>query len=267
MTESRLTQRLVGAIVLVALMVIFVPLLFEKEEPTPTIELPPVPPVPTQEIPLPPPVIIPLDRPQASLPPPPELTEEMPGTASPAAGTPSGNEASLDEPTPAGAGEPPAEGEPSEPGLAAAERESLPAEPEAPVSPEGPAQTRPRAAAPRSAPSARPRPDETLASARPRAAAAPPAVGSPPVSSDVKREQPSGWVVQVATFKNSESAMELRDRLQRKGHKVFIEVLQHQGENLYRVRVGPESKRGEADQIRQTLAKEFSLEPLVMSYP
>ena len=48
MTESRLTQRLVGAIVLVALMVIFVPLLFEKEDPTPTIELPPVPPSPPQ---------------------------------------------------------------------------------------------------------------------------------------------------------------------------------------------------------------------------
>jgi DedD protein len=266
MTESRLTQRLVGAIVLVALMVIFVPLLFEKEEPTPTIELPAVPPVPTQEIPLPPPVIIPLDRPQASLPPPPELTDETPGTTSPDAGTPSGDEASLDQPTPVGAGEPPAEDEPSEPGLAAAEQESLPAEPEAPASSAAPPQAPPRAATPRPAPSAQARSNDTLALARPREAGASAPVPTPTLS-DVKRKEPSGWVVQVATFKNSESAMELRDRLQRMGHKVFIEVIQQQGESLYRVRVGPENERGEADQIRQALAKEFSLDPLVMSYP
>lgn len=75
------------------------------------------------------------------------------------------------------------------------------------------------------------------------------------------------WVVQVASFHEQENAVRLRDRLQKKGYTTFVEQLSADPGSMFRVRVGPELKRSDAQSIRDHIAAEMKLDGLVTRYP
>ncbi len=75
------------------------------------------------------------------------------------------------------------------------------------------------------------------------------------------------WVVQVASFHEQENAVRLRDRLQKMGYTTFVEQLSANPGSMFRVRVGPELKRSDAQSIRDRIAAEMKLDGLVTRYP
>ena len=75
------------------------------------------------------------------------------------------------------------------------------------------------------------------------------------------------WVVQVASFHEEGNAVRLRDRLRKMGYTTFVEQLSSNPGSMFRVRVGPELKRSDAQSIRDRVAAELKLDGLVTRYP
>jgi DedD protein len=76
-----------------------------------------------------------------------------------------------------------------------------------------------------------------------------------------------GWVVQLGSFSNQKNADELREKLQKMAYHVFVERITQDGQTVYRVRIGPQRQRSEADTIRDRLARELQLNAMVMHFP
>lgn len=77
----------------------------------------------------------------------------------------------------------------------------------------------------------------------------------------------SGWIVQLGSFAVEKNALQLRDKLRKNGHASFVETYQHESKTRYRVRVGPEQTRELADQLKTRLKQETQLNGLVMAFP
>lgn len=104
---------------------------------------------------------------------------------------------------------------------------------------------------------------------------APPAEKEPPEdesASVVSESEPQtdessvGWVVQVGSFSNSQNALMLRDKLRNSGFTAFVEKLKTDGKLIYRVRIGPELKRGDAEAQLDRLQREMQMKGLVMGH-
>jgi DedD protein len=93
-----------------------------------------------------------------------------------------------------------------------------------------------------------------------------PSPGAPGTAAATKpaASAPIGWVVQVGSFGQSANAMALRDRLRKSGFNAFVEKFQDRGKSSYRVRVGPELKRENAEKQRERLDKQFQLKGIIM---
>ncbi|MCF7985880.1 MAG: SPOR domain-containing protein [Thiohalocapsa sp.] len=76
----------------------------------------------------------------------------------------------------------------------------------------------------------------------------------------------SAWVVQVASLGSAESAEQLQDDLRVKGYPAFVEQAVVNGRRYYRVRVGPEVDRSLADRMAAKLEGETGSKPLVQTY-
>ena len=76
-----------------------------------------------------------------------------------------------------------------------------------------------------------------------------------------------GWVVQLGSFSNQKNADELREKLQKMAYHVFVEQISQGGQTVYRVRIGPQRQRSDADTIRDRLARELQLKAMVMHFP
>lgn len=75
----------------------------------------------------------------------------------------------------------------------------------------------------------------------------------------------SGWVVQVGSFSSQSNAMALRDKLRGNGFNTFVERVD--GENtVYRVRVGPEIKKAQAQTVKEHLKEKMALDGLVIRH-
>lgn len=103
----------------------------------------------------------------------------------------------------------------------------------------------------------------------PAAALAPAITATPPTATPVAAavSPPGGWMVQLASFSNAANAEELRQRLQAKGYRVSTEALKQDGQAIYRVRIGPETERAEADALRARVERDFKLKGLVLHVP
>lgn len=66
----------------------------------------------------------------------------------------------------------------------------------------------------------------------------------------------SGWAVQVAAFEEKGKALDLQKKLIAGDFPAFTEKFEKKGKVLYRVRVGPELKRENADQLRAKIEKD-----------
>ena len=65
-----------------------------------------------------------------------------------------------------------------------------------------------------------------------------------------------GWIVQLGSFASRDNAAHLVNDLRRKGYTAFVAEYHGSGRVLYRVRVGPEQDRARIDTIAQRLVRE-----------
>jgi len=75
------------------------------------------------------------------------------------------------------------------------------------------------------------------------------------------------WVVQLASLSRESNAVALRDRLRRAGFKAFVERVRVNGKPVFRVRVGPELDRDRAEALRRRLQQTQNLRGIVLVYP
>lgn len=121
-----------------------------------------------------------------------------------------------------------------------------------------------RPAAPASGAIVMPKRAETPAPATP-SLSRPSDPAAPPTA--VKSGDAEGWVVQLGSFSNKKNADELVGRLQQKAYQVFVEKIAQDGQTVYRVRIGPQSQRADAEAIRDKLARELQLKAMVLHFP
>ena len=77
----------------------------------------------------------------------------------------------------------------------------------------------------------------------------------------------SAWVVQLGAFDSQEKADQLKQRLKQAGFRAFMEPVTGNTQAAYRVRVGPELLRSEADKLRRDIKAAMKLDGIVLDYP
>ncbi len=230
-------RQLVGAAVLVALAVIFLPMLLSSPEETQEVNVP---------------VEVPPREGEASAP---EETAGQPPAEGEAPSEPLSEQAPelLDEPTPQ-----PGEDEPRrEPSDGASE-------PAADEPAEGQAADQPAADEPAEEPAAD-EPAEEPAADEPAADEAA-ATGR----GDGGQQAPSAdadgdYAVQVGSFRKQGNAQSLRDRLEGVGLPVYVATGEVGGTTRYRVRLGPTASYSEAQALLERAAEEVDLEGFVLA--
>ncbi|MBI5040352.1 MAG: SPOR domain-containing protein [Gammaproteobacteria bacterium] len=250
--DNVVKQRVIGAVVLVALAVIFVPMLLDKSE----TDLGPVggnlPDQPEQIV---------HDRIEPlTLPEPPPETEPA--------------QVVLDQPTPENAvaaaatalatgapqlGTPPA---PNAPNVGVSEDTVTAPQPAVPV-PAVPAATpAPVTATPPAAPTpAAP----VVTQPAPAPAVTAPAPVAKPAPAPAKAL--SGWVVQLVATATKSKALALQEQLRALGYTAFVEEIKTAQGVLFRVRVGPELERANAENVRNRLEQQVHIKGIVTRYP
>ncbi len=95
----------------------------------------------------------------------------------------------------------------------------------------------------------------------------PAAIASQSASSTTAADsEPGSWVVQVGSFSLSTNALTLRDKLRAKGFTAFVEKLNSGGDTIYRVRIGPELKKENANKQLQRLQRLMGMKGIVMGH-
>jgi len=229
--DDALKRRLTGAVVLVSLAVIFVPMLVEEE---PVLS----PSIRESNIPVrPPPVLI---DPESRRPPPPAPRDAGTADAAPDAA------ADLSLPAPEKAADT----------SVVAEVPPAPPSPAPEAAPPEPVQKR----VTETPPPAEPAPAVT-------APEPPKAPEKPAAAVEKASKPPSGWVVQVGTFADKGNAERTLERLRTGGYDSFIEEIRVSGKVMHRVRVGPEIQRDRAEAQRAEILTKFKLKGQVLKYP
>ncbi len=77
----------------------------------------------------------------------------------------------------------------------------------------------------------------------------------------------SGWAVQLGSFSVQKNAIKLRDSLRKKGYASFVEDSTKNGKTSYRVRVGPELTRELAGELKKKLKAETKIDGFVVAFP
>lgn len=75
------------------------------------------------------------------------------------------------------------------------------------------------------------------------------------------------WIVQLGSFSSEKNAQELNSKLRGKGFTAFVEPLKQKSRMIYRVRVGPELLRSDAEKVRDKIKQTMQMDGLVVSYP
>ncbi len=77
----------------------------------------------------------------------------------------------------------------------------------------------------------------------------------------------TAWVVQLGSFSSKVNADKLNLKLRKSGFPAFVEPLKQENETVYRVRVGPELLRADADVLLKKIKIKMKLVGIVLSYP
>lgn len=279
--DPSLKQRLIGATVVVSLIVIFVPMLFDEapEEATRRIETIPALPEAIEERPISLPRAEAERAMEAASPPPSEVAPKPEVKPKP-----NGFKIiPLDEPVPRRPQPEVAKpaGEPIMPPELPAESASVGAAGEpAAVAEAPPAETRPVAE-----PVAKPKrmaPAERVPAKSKPAAAAPERVKSRPAESAAidgnksatgkaasPRKAPKGppatWIVQTGSFTGESNAKMLVERLRKADLPAYVETSKGDSGTLFRVQVGPELNRGRAEQIQKQIERSFGIKGMIVT--
>jgi len=77
----------------------------------------------------------------------------------------------------------------------------------------------------------------------------------------------TAWVIQLGSFSSEKNANNLNDELHKAGFSSFVEPLKQGTKVIYRVRVGPELLRSDAQALKDRLRKDMKLDGMILSYP
>ncbi len=77
----------------------------------------------------------------------------------------------------------------------------------------------------------------------------------------------TAWVVQLGSFSSKVNADKLNLKLRKSGFPAFVEPLKQKNKTVYRVRVGPELLRADADTLLKKIKTKMKLDGIVLSYP
>lgn len=90
---------------------------------------------------------------------------------------------------------------------------------------------------------------------------------SPTEKNQSKQVGLTAWVVQLGSFNTRENAELLNEKLRKSGYPAFVEPLKQDNGIIYRVRVGPELLRSDADALLARLKTSMKLDGIVLRYP
>ncbi|WP_199171411.1 MULTISPECIES: SPOR domain-containing protein, partial [Luteimonas] len=76
-----------------------------------------------------------------------------------------------------------------------------------------------------------------------------------------------GFIVQVGAFSTAADANAMRDRLRGAGITAFTDTVQTDKGQLTRVKAGPVTSRGEADQLKTRVRAAVGIDGLVRAHP
>jgi DedD protein len=76
-----------------------------------------------------------------------------------------------------------------------------------------------------------------------------------------------GWAVQLAAMSNQADANALRDKLRANGFDGFVDSVQSAGKRLWRVRVGPQTQRSDAQRVHDQIKAKLGIDGNVVSVP
>ncbi|GGE72769.1 hypothetical protein GCM10011533_26430 [Streptosporangium jomthongense] len=224
-----LKQRIIGALVLISLAVIFVPMVFDEphsERTSTSINIPEEPPFPE------------VDAPEPDIAPPPPYRQDSEAAESPGSGSPGFR--ILEE------GEPAVRPVP----------DNRPNNAPDVAQPETPKQE-----------PATPSPEVSTAAASPPASSESPESrgDAEQTSAEFTRSLEGAWVVQLGSFGNSDNARRLRDKVREKGYSSHLQEVVRGDTTLTRVFSGPFADKSKAEAAKRALDEAFSLNSLVTS--
>ena len=222
-----LKQRIIGALVLIALAVIFVPMIFDEPHSGRTstsINIPEEPPFPEVKTPPPPPTAMPEYRPS--------------------------NSVGQNAPEPDTAGQ---ESDSSVPEFQLIEGVS----PQKPMAKPAVSKSTVSEPAAKAAASAVAKPDAAQSNST--------ADAKPQGAEELNRSLEGAWVVQLGSFGNADNARRLRDNAREKGYSSHLEEFSRGDTRLTRVFSGPFASKSEAETAKTALDKAFNLNTLVTS--
>lgn len=75
------------------------------------------------------------------------------------------------------------------------------------------------------------------------------------------------FALQVSTVKVKNNAYNLRDKLRKAGYAAYVETYNKDGEDIYRVRIGPELDKARLEKMKQRIMKEQGLDGFIVNHP
>jgi DedD protein len=86
-------------------------------------------------------------------------------------------------------------------------------------------------------------------------------------ASALPADRAGGWAVQLGAFKSEPEANKLRDRLRTGGTAAFVDRVGTPEQTLWRVRAGPYADRSGADAARSGIKQKFQVDGMIVTQP
>lgn len=99
------------------------------------------------------------------------------------------------------------------------------------------------------------------------AAAAPAAATAGAAPAEAPAARAGGWAVQVAAMGSQADANALRDKLRANGFDGYVDTVNANGKQLWRVRAGPQTQRDDAVRIRDQIKSKLSIDGNIVAAP
>lgn len=84
---------------------------------------------------------------------------------------------------------------------------------------------------------------------------------------DTSARSMSAWVIQLGSFSSRENADSLVRRLQTNGFPGYVEQVKSDPDLVFKVRVGPELSRAQAETIQKNLKTRLKLDAIILRFP
>jgi len=84
---------------------------------------------------------------------------------------------------------------------------------------------------------------------------------------DTSARSMSAWVIQLGSFSSQENADSLVRRLQTNGFPGYVEQVKSGTDTVFKVRVGPELSRSQAETIQKNLKTRLNLDAIILRFP